>query len=67
MTLFDSLMVFLKEFFEEVDFEKLADNKIMQNYTVGKSSVDILASYHPENIWQISKSSWDWFHIFLTT
>ena len=43
-------MVFLKEFFEEVDFEKLADNKIMQNYTVGKSSVDILASYHPENI-----------------
>ena len=36
-------MVFLKEFLEEADFEKSADNKIMQNYTVSKSSVNILA------------------------
>ena len=34
----DTLMIFLKEFFEKVDFEKKsADNKkIMQNYPVDK-------------------------------
>ena len=35
--LFDNLIVFLKEFFEKVDFEKKsADDKILQNYPVGK-------------------------------
>ena len=35
--LFDTLMVFLKEFFEKVYFEKSADdNKRVKNYSVGR-------------------------------
>ena len=36
--LFDTLMVFLEEFFEKADFEKKLANgkKSMQNYPVGK-------------------------------
>ena len=37
--LFDTQMVFLKEFFENVDFKKISRRRKMENYPVGKELI----------------------------